>query len=157
MPRIDAVYRELLDHIQSDLAADSPSVTADYVYLVAEPIFRVHDDRLVQVVPGVSTALHPAAGSGYCQEEVRIACWRRLWTDYAGASNDLISNNTEGLMALLGNVRDSMSGAVNADLTNLTVLPQFIRGSGVSMNDNHPGWGFVIDTYRIEYDLGWRQ
>lgn len=156
MPLQDAVYRELLAHVQSDLAADSPSVTADYVYLVAEPVFRVHDDRLVQVVPGVSTALHPAAGSGYVQEEIRVACWRRLWTDYAAASNDLISNNTEGLMALVATVRASMSSAVNADLGSLSVLPQFIRGSTVSTSENHPGWGFVTDAYRIEYDLGWR-
>ena len=156
MPRQDVVYRELLSYVQTQLAADSPSVTADYVYLVAEPVFRLHDDRLVQIVPGVPTVLHPMTGGAYVQEEIRVACWRRLWTDYAAASNDLISDNTESLLAIVSNVRDAMSGAVNADLPGLLALPKLIRGSTVTTSADHPGWAYVADTLRIEYDLGWR-
>lgn len=152
MPSQDAVLRQIESYLRSSLSDPDD----DFVYIVPIPAFAPHDDRLVQIVPGAPRAIHPRSGGGSVSEEFSVAYWRRLFTDYAISSSDLIASGTRGVLAGISDVRQAFRSADNADLNTLLVLPQFIAGSRPMMSRDHPGWAYVEDTYRIEYDLGWR-
>lgn len=149
------VYNQLVTKV-AGLVTDI--VAASGVYVAAAPFADTGEKTpYVQIIPGPSSEPHVRSGAGGLRrEEFDVAVWVQLFLDRGSAETVLIAGATQGLLRVLSVIDGTAatSGLTNSNLAAvLHGAIKWIRGSGATHDDAHPGWAFATNTYEMFYSV----
>ena len=154
----DVIYRELLAQAQTAVTA---TLDTSRVTIVPVPDFddRTMTPKVMLVLPGNATVLHPESGLGLVREEFQVCVLQKINRDQAGNLDIALSSATNSIVVLVNTLRGdgapgtSASGLLNFQTTNAIGLCRLVGWSRVQQSQVDRSYLMWTDRYRIEYEV----